>query len=39
VDRAIPQVSQFMINHGMDPLNLPQIDKKLWMVCNAQFIT
>lgn len=35
VDRSISQIAQFIVNHGLDPLNLPQTETKLWMVRNT----
>ncbi|XP_018357805.1 PREDICTED: uncharacterized protein LOC108757754, partial [Trachymyrmex cornetzi] len=31
IDHYIPQISQFIIDHGLDPLKLPPTTKKLWM--------
>ncbi|XP_024869442.1 uncharacterized protein LOC112453113 [Temnothorax curvispinosus] len=31
VDEFIPQISQFIVNNNLDPLNLPQTKTKLWM--------
>lgn len=34
MDRSIPQIVQFIVNNGLDPLDLPQLEKKLWTVRN-----
>ncbi|XP_012541920.1 uncharacterized protein LOC105839867 [Monomorium pharaonis] len=40
VDRFVPQISQFIIKNGLDPLNLPTTNKKLWQDdLNSQKIT
>ncbi|KYM93963.1 hypothetical protein ALC62_15408 [Cyphomyrmex costatus] len=31
VDRSIPLISRFIVDNGLDPLDLPQTEKKLWM--------
>lgn len=35
VDGSISRISQFIIKQNLDPLNLPQAEKKLWTVRNA----
>ncbi|XP_011691148.1 PREDICTED: uncharacterized protein LOC105452045 isoform X2 [Wasmannia auropunctata] len=30
VDRLIPKISEFILDHGLDPLNLPDTETKLW---------
>ncbi|XP_018313788.1 uncharacterized protein [Mycetomoellerius zeteki] len=31
IDRSIHQISQFIVDYGLDPLDLPPTTKKLWV--------